>query len=300
MKNRFRTCSIAALALALTIAPAASHTTGADTLRLRLKVGESLRYKSVTTTATDMMGLSTGTVVTTVQVIQVLEQSGGWTRVRVTTEELEMGGDEVPGIGEMMAAMKDVSYTFDVAETGLTRRLELENTDALDPMVLQTVSGGMRAQQVVGFLGVHFPIAPITRRSRQATEFMGLHLRAKPLRIGTRWEAAIDASKMIGANELISSVDGEIVYQFEVIGYSNLGRKRHIMIRSASVGIITMVLGTPAVELESVLNMESVSTYWIDLANGTVTKMVGKGTIESNFGIASVIHETSTTVTRVK
>ena len=280
MDHKLRTCSIAALALALALGLAASPSTNADTLRLRLKAGDALRYKSVTSTETDMMGQTSETVVTTTQVMKVLEQSDGWTKMRVTTEELEMSGDELPGVTDAMSAMKDVSYTFDVNENGLTRRIVLENADALDPMVRQTISGSMRGQNAVGFMGVHFPKGSIV--------------------VGSSWDVKIDADKLFETNEMITDVDGEIEVEFEVLGFESLDGKRHIKIKSVSEGEIAMALETPGGAFEAIVTMDAESTYWIDVADGTVTKMVSEGTLENDFGVGTMFQDTSTTVTRVK
>ena len=263
--------------MVLTIAACAS--TDVDTLRLRLKVGDSLRYKSVTTTATDMMGESMESVVTTVSLMQALEQSDGWTKVRVTTEELEMEGEGFPGAADAIEGMKDVAYTFEVDETGRTRRIELENADALEPMVRQMVSSSMRAQNVVGFMGVHFPKGPID--------------------VGSSWEVEIDAEKMF-ASEMFADVDGEIDVSFEVVGFEDLDGRRNVKIKSVLDGDITMVIESPAGDLEAAMTLEAESMYWIDVQDGTVTKMVSEGSTDSEFGFGSMLQSISTTLTRVK
>ena len=279
MNNRLRTCSITALAMALTIATTASPSTSADTLRLRLKVGDSLRYKSVTTTATDMMGQFMESVVTTVSVMRALEQSEGWTKVRVTTEELDMEGEGFPGAADAIEGMKDVAYTFEVDETGRTRRIELENADALEPMVRQMVSSSMRAQNVVGFMGVHFPKGPVD--------------------VGSSWDVEIDAEKMF-ASEMFSDVDGEIDVSFEVVGFEDLDGRRNVKIKSVVDGDMTMAIVSPAGDLEADMILEAESTYWIDVEDGTVTKMVSEGSVETEFGFGSMPQSISTTLERVK
>lgn len=279
MKKRFRTCSITALTLALTFATAASLSTDADTLRLRLKVGDSLRFKSVTTTATDMMGQSMESVVTSVSVMRALEQSEGWTKVRVTTEELEMEGEGFPGAAEAIEGMKDVAYTFEVDETGLTRRIELESADALEPMVRQMVSSSMRAQNAVGFMGVHFPKGPID--------------------VGSSWDVEIEAEKMF-ASEMFSDVVGEVDVSFEVVGFEDIDGRRNVKIKSEMDGNIIMAIASPAGDIEADMILEAESTYWIDVQDGTVTKMVSEGSVETEFGLGSMLQSISSTLTRVK
>lgn len=262
-----------------TIPATASLSSDADTLRLRLRVGESLRFRSVTRNVTVMAGISAEYVATAVWLMRALEQSEGWTKVRVTTEEVETEGEDAAMVAALLEGMKDIVYTFEVDETGRTRRIELENADALDPMFRQMFDSELRPENSVGFMGVQFPNGPVD--------------------VGSNWAVEIDAEKMFSM-EFFTNPDGKITVLYDVVGFEDLEDRRSVKIKSVMDGAFTMEFGAAGSGMDAVHTREAESTYWIDVQDGTVTKMVSEGTIKSDFGGNSTIQTISTTTERVK
>lgn len=277
-KSYSRLVLLTTMTLSLSLGSVASLDVSAEKISVKLEVGQTIRYKTVAESTSDMIGQSSESTVTTVSKAEVLSSSKGWSKLRVTNESFDMSGDAPPGSEDALDAMKDLVVTFDVNSRGLTRNTKIENIDDLDPMMQQTLRGSARALSLVGFMGVHFP--------------------EKAIDTGSTWSVKIKGTDMFGEEGMFTSVDGDLPFEFKVLGFEDYKGKRHIKIEAIMDGDLEMVIESPAGDLDVSMTLETKSIYWVDVATGLVSKSTSEGETNMDFGFGSM-EQTSSSVIEI-
>lgn len=279
MKNHTRFVLLASMTLCLVLGAVAELNGNADKITLKFELGETIRYKTVIETTIDMMGESTEVNSTTVSQTVVLSASKGWTKLRISNESFEISGEIQQDVEEMVEAMKGLVVTLEVNDRGLARNIALENTDAIDPMMLDILSGSIRVVNFIGFMGVHFP--------------------EKPIDVGSEWNVKLKGKDMFGESGVFNSVDGDLPVSFKVLGFEDINGIRHVRIESIMEGDLEMGIASPVGDVSASMSLESTSVIWVDVETGHVTRSTGESTISTDFGLGSMEQEIKTSIQRL-
>lgn len=268
--------SLMAVAALLLIAAAPQDKT---VVKLTFDKAVPVKYKSTIKTDMDFMGSAMSNTINMAQSVNVVEQKDGWTKVQFKTDDFKMEGDGMMGMEGSMAGVKDVTIDVEVDESGRTRNVALGNVEKLDPMMRQMMTGSMKADQMAGFMGVHFP-----------KEAIG---------VGSKWAIELDAAQMFDKSEMISSVSGKLPVTYEVVGFEDINGKRNIKLKSTMTGKVNLGIASPAGDMTAVVTMDFATDHWIDVATGILTKSVGAATMVNDFGMGSMTQKLSVKVDRV-
>jgi len=251
-----------------------------DKAQIKLKFDKNpVKYKSVVKTDMDFMGMAQSNTINMTQSVTPLESKEGWTTLRFKTEDFKLEGDGMMGMESSVASVKEIGIKMEVDEQGRTRNVVLENADKVDAMMRQMVIGSMKSDQVAGFMGVHFP-----------KEAVG---------VGSKWNIELDAAQMFDKSEFVSAVSGKLPISYEVTGFEQINGKNHVKLHSTMTGTITMDIASPAGDMKATVKMNFGTDYWVEVANGILTKSAGKATIDNDFGMGSMTQKLTVNVDRV-
>jgi hypothetical protein len=272
----FGSLFVAAAAFAI----ASSGAQDSAQIKLKFTKDTTLKYKTVVNTHMDVMGQGMDMEMEIAQTTTVVSQKDGWTTLLVVTDSMKATGDAAGQVSSALENVKGVVMRLDVDEFGVTRNIALENADKMDQMTRSMMEGSLQGAQAVGFMGFQFPKAGV--------------------KVGSTWNATIDAAKFMGMNEMITSVNGTIPVRFEVLGFENLDGVRNVKIKTTINGTMTMALATPAGDMNATMKMDSTTTSWVEVATGFLTKSEGTAQNDSDFGLGTMTQQISTKVSRIK
>jgi uncharacterized cupredoxin-like copper-binding protein len=269
---------LAALAAIAVVAAAPTQ----DKALVKFKLGKdaSVQFKSTIKTDMEIMGTAQSNTIVMTQSVSAIETKEGWTTVRFKTDDFKMEGDSMMGMESGFDSVKEVTIKMEVDEQGRTRNVTLENTEKIDPMLRQLMTGSMKSDQIAGFMGVHFP-----------KEEVG---------VGSKWAVELDAAQMFDKSEMITSVEGKLPISYEVTGFEEINGKRNVKVHSIMTGTVNLDIASPAGDLKAVVQLEFDTEYWVDVATGILTKSVGKANIDNDFGMGSMTQKLAVNIERLE
>lgn len=279
MKSHSRFALLATMTLSLALGAVACLNSSAERITLKLKPGQTIRYKTVTENVTDSLGTYSEIRTTTLAKTEVISASGDWTKLRVSTESVEQSGDTTSESEAAIEAMKAVVVTFQVNDRGLTRNMKLENTEDIDPALLQTLEMTSKATNFIGYMGINFP--------------------AEPIDTGSKWEVKLKGSDMFGEGGIFASVDGVLTISFKVLGFENIKGKRQIKIESTMEGDLDVEIASPGGDIPATMELETTATLWVEVATGLVTKMTSVGAVLIDIGFGTIEQDVKATIERI-
>ncbi len=273
-----RRIGLAAIAIIAIVAAAPNQ--DKTVIKLKFDKDASVKFKTTVKTDMDFMGTAQSNTIVISQSVAVVDAKDGWSTVRFKTDDFKMEGDGMMGMESGFESVKDVALKMEVDEQGRTRNVVLENSEKMDPMLRQLMTGSMKSDQVAGFMGVHFPKEAVT--------------------VGSKWSVELDAAQMFELNEMISGVKGKLPVTYEVTGFETINGKGNIKVHSTMLGTINLDIKSPAGDLAAVVKMDFGTDYWVEVATGILTKSAGKATIDNDFGMGSMTQKLAINVDRVE
>lgn len=277
MKTKFSLLSAGLVAAALLGVVAA----GQDSTVIKLKFGKDtvLKYKTDVSTRMDIMGQTMEMSTVTTQTTKVVAQKDGWSTLNITTDDIKVEGEGADMLGGSMDSMKGMVIKLDVDESGATRNFAFADATNLDPMTKQMMEGTLKGSQAAGYMGVSFP--------------------KEGVKVGTKWNIVLDAEKMFGKNEMVTSVTGKIPADYEVVGFEDIAGKRHVKVNVKLSGNVAMAIASPAGDMSASVKLSSNSTMYVETATGFVTKSDGVMQSDIDFGMGTMTQQVSTKVSRI-
>ncbi len=252
----------------------------ADVIKLKFAKDTVLKYKTDVTTRMDIMGQSMEMGTTTTQTTTVESQKDGWTTLNIKTDEIKSTGEQADMMGANLDSMKGLVIKLDVDESGMTRNFAFANAANMDPMTKQMMEGSLKATQATGYMGVSFP--------------------KEGIKVGSKWNTVLDASKLFGTNEMITAVNGKIPADYEVVGFEDVEGKRNVKVKIKLAGTVTMAIASPAGDMNATVKLQSDTTSFIETATGFLSKSEGLMNSDIDFGMGTMTQQVSTKVSRVK
>lgn len=257
MKTRRMIVPVATLALSLLAVAAPSSLT--EDVKVKLKVGETYRYKTESVIVMNMMGQEEEMESAQIVAFSALSSADGWTRLEAKIEEFEMS-DSMLSSGADIGFIEDVVYSFDVDERGQTRKFKIDSGGADDPMMSQMLDGIMRGANSFGFMGFSLPKGS--------------------LRVGMTWTKEIDASVMFGEGGIFEDVDGKLEIESEITKFGTVDGRRMMTIASIMSGSMSMTL----MGNDATMEMESQIVTLVTMSDGLVysSESEGNNSLESS------------------
>lgn len=256
---RFTIVPVATLALSLLAVAAPSSL--AEDVKVKLKVGETYRYKIESTVVTEAMGQEEEIDSSLTIAFSALSAKGGWTKLEGKVEGFEMEESEFMG-GIDFRSIEDAVFSFEVDDRGQTKEFKIESGDTDDPMMAQVLNGVTRVPNAFGFMGVSLPKGP--------------------LKVGMTWTKEINAEVLFGEAGMFEDVDGKLEIESEITKFGTVDGRRVMTIASIMSGAMSMtVMGG-----EAMMEMESQIVTLVTVSDGLVYSSESEGTtlIDTSFG----------------
>lgn len=236
-------------------------------LRLKLEPGKEIRYSSKAVSQMEMMGMDMGqTMEMTMKLTPTVDEKGF--RVVATSSDVNVkvaSGSPMEGqIDEIKRTIENTKVTTLYNDRG--NALE-SKTDSDNPMVAAMASG---ATSAAGFVGLQYP--------------------ENAVKVGDTWKVDIDFSKMMGpvggdkkqlvpVEYKLSKVDGGVATIVAVIK----GKVNMEAPTGQSIG----------------MEIDSESTYLVDVATGVPNEVTTKVKNNLDFGLGQTVQTSSTTMKRL-
>jgi hypothetical protein len=267
-------------ALAASAIVAATPTQDKAIIQFKLAKDASVQFKSTIKTDMDFMGTQQSNTIVMTQNVAAVDAKEGWTTVLFKTNDFKMEGDGMMGMESGFESIKEISIRMEVDAQGKTRNVTLENTEKVDPMLRQLMTGSMKSDQIAGFMGVHFP-----------KEEVG---------VGSKWATELDATQMFDKSEMITGVSGKLPISYEVTAFEAIDGKNNVKVHSIMQGTVNLDIASPAGDLKAIVKMTFNTDYWVEVATGILTKSASKANIDNDFGMGSMTQNLTVSIERLE
>ena len=247
--------------LALCLLAVAAPSTLTEDVKVKLKVGETYRYKTETTMVIDMMGQQDEIDSSQIIAFSAISAKGGWTRLEAKVEEFEMDESAFTAGGDL-GGIKDVEFSFEVDDRGRTKEFKIDSGAGDDPMMSQMINGIMRGANSFGFMGINLPKGS--------------------LKVGMTWTTAVAAEVMFGEGGMFEDVDGEFEIESEITKFGTVDGRRMMTITAIMSGSMSMTIMGGDASME----METQIVTLITVSDGLVYSSEAEGTtsVDMSFG----------------